>query len=393
MIGSLQTLLSFLVALGVLVAVHEFGHYWVARRLGVKILRFSLGFGPAIWRRQRGETEFVVAAVPLGGYVRMLDEREGEVAPEELSRAFNRQPLATRAAVVAAGPAANFILAFCAYWLTLTLGVTGPRPIVGTVMPDSIAADAGVVADDEIVAVAGMPTQTWDGVFRRALGAILDGQRIEMRVRASSGAERLLESDFGRVGIDDISDGDFLAEIGSRPQRPLIPARIGRVLPDQPAAAAGLQGGDLVLQADDQAIDTWETWVDIVRAHPAQALVIEVARGERHLTLTLIPAREVIDGVVVGRIGAEVALPENLPPVPMGLERYGFGDALGGAAGRNAEMSVTTLKFLGKMLVGEASVRNLSGPIVSRNSPGNRRGWVSPASSNSWRSSASVWAC
>ncbi|MEX2481178.1 MAG: RIP metalloprotease RseP [Gammaproteobacteria bacterium] len=359
----LQTLVSFLVALGVLVAVHEFGHYWVAQRLGVKILRFSIGFGRPLLRWQRGDTEFVVAAIPLGGYVKMLDEREGEVRPEELSRAFNRKPLGTRAAVVAAGPLANFLLAFCAYWLTLVIGVTGPRPIVGAVEENSIASAAGLTAGVEIVAVDGAPTQTWDGVFRRALGAILDGGSLALTVREPHGGERRAELDFRDVTIDDIGDGNFLGELGIRPDRPLIPPRIGRVVAGEPAEAAGLRSGDLVIAANGREVASWEAWVDIVRANPGVPLDIEIDRDGESLHLTLTPAHERIDGSDQGRIGAAPVIPDDLEPMPLGLERYGVAEALGGAAERTWEMSVTTLRFLGKMITGEASVRNLSGPI------------------------------
>ncbi|MEQ8662958.1 MAG: RIP metalloprotease RseP [Gammaproteobacteria bacterium] len=359
----LQTLASFIVALGVLVAVHEFGHYWVAKRLGVKILRFSLGFGRPLWRHQGAETEFVVAAIPLGGYVKMLDEREGEVAPAELSRAFNRQPLATRAAVVVAGPLANFLLAFLAYWLTLVLGVTGPQPLVGAVRPDSIAATGGLQAADRILAVDGVETATWDGVFRRALDAILDGGELVLRVRGADGGERLAELDFASLGIDDIGQGDFLGELGITPVRPHIPPVIERVVPGEPAARAGMRAGDRVLSADGMPIETWFDWVEVVRAHPGQALAVAVERAGAALALTLTPAAELVDGETIGRIGAEVRVPAQIDPVPRARERYGAIEALGGAAERTWAMSVTTLRFLGKMITGEASVRNLSGPI------------------------------
>ncbi|MEQ8230504.1 MAG: RIP metalloprotease RseP [Gammaproteobacteria bacterium] len=359
----LQTLASFVVALGVLVAVHEFGHYWVARRLGVKILRFSLGFGRPLWRRQGAETEFVVAAIPLGGYVKMLDEREGEVPPDELPRAFNRQPLATRAAVVVAGPLANFLLAFLAYWLTLVIGVTGPQPLVGAVRSDSIAAAGGLTAGDRILAVDEVATATWDGVFRRGLDAILDGGELILRVRGEEGGERFATLDFSALGIDDISEGDFLEELGITPVRPQVPPVIERVVPGEPAARAGLRSGDRVLSAEGAPVATWFDWVDVVRAHPARPLAIEVERGGTRIAMTLTPAAEQVDGETVGRIGAEVRVPESIEPVPVARERYGALEALGGAAERTWSMSITTLRFLGKMIMGEASVRNLSGPI------------------------------
>ena len=330
----------------------------------MKILRFSLGFGRPLWRRQGRETEFVVAAIPLGGYVKMLDEREGDVPAEDLPRAFNRQPLSTRVAVVVAGPLANFLLAFGAYWLTLVLGVSGPQPLIGAVAPDSVAAHGGLRAEDRVLAVDGVATATWDGVFRRALYAILDGSQLTLRVRGADGGERYADLDFGGLGIDDIGEGDFLGALGITPLRPQIPPVIERVVPGQPAARAGLRSGDHVISADGQPLTTWFDWVDVVRAHPARSLSIEVARDDgTTISLQLTPAAEQVDGETIGRIGAEVRVPEHVEPVPVALERYDAFEALGGAVERTWSMSVTTLRFLGKMITGEASVRNLSGPI------------------------------
>ena len=358
-----HTLLAFLLALGVLVTAHEFGHYWVARRLGVKILRFCVGFGTPLWRWRSGETEFVVAAVPLGGYVKMLAEREGEVPAAERHRAFNRQRLSTRAAVVSAGPAANFLLAFAAYWFMLVLGVSGPRPIIGGVDDGSIAARAGMTDGMEIVEVSGVPTQTWDGVFRKSLDAILDHRAIDIVVRSDSGIERAVVLELQSLSIDDISEGDFFSALGITPDTPIIPPVIGRVVAGEPAALAGLLVGDLVLTADGREMKTWSQWVELVRAHPAKVLPITVQRGDTPIDLVLTPARVEEGGEVFGRIGAEVRVPEQIEQVPYGTERYGPGDALVGAATRTWEMSVTTLKFLCRMVTGEASVRNLSGPI------------------------------
>ena len=359
----IQTLLYFIVALVVLVTVHEFGHYWVARRLGVKILRFSVGFGKPIWRRYSGETEFVIAAVPLGGYVKMLDEREGEVAAEDIDRAFNRKPLATRTAVVAAGPIANFILAFCAYWLVLIMGISGPRPIVGQVEDGSLAARAGLIRGSEIIEVDGLQTQTWDGVFRKSLDAILDGRTVDIVTRGPSGFERLSALNFTEVSIDDISEGNFFTEIGVTPMRPIIPAVIERVVPGESAERAGLKAGDRILQADDQAIESWTAWVEFVRAHPARSVEILILRSGENLVLPLTPRAVDVDGEMIGRIGAEVRIPEDIESIPMGTERYNPLEAFQGAARRTWEMSVTTVKFLVKMVVGEVSVHNLSGPI------------------------------
>lgn len=359
----LHTLVAFIVALGLLVTAHEYGHYWVARRLGVKILRFSIGFGRTLWRRQAGETEFVIAAVPLGGYVKMLDEREGEVAPAELARAFNRKSLGVRSAVVAAGPLANFLFAFAAYWLMLVIGVSAPRPIIGEVVADSIAGRAGIPPGAEIVEVDGLVTQTWDGVFRKSLTAILDDASVPVTVRDVNGGERRVVLDFDGLSIDDIGQGDFFAAIGVTPQRPRIPPVIDKVVAGEPAATGGMRAGDRVSAVDGVTIDSWDAWVEVVRSHPGRALRVSVERDGGVVELVVTPLSSTVDGATIGRIGAEVRVPEGLTAMPLGIERYAPLDALGGAARRTAEMSLTTLKFLYKMVVGEASVQNLSGPI------------------------------
>ncbi len=359
----LRTLLFFVLALGLLVTAHEFGHYWVARRLGVKILRFSIGFGRPLWRRQRGETEFVLAAIPLGGYVKMLDEREGEVAAAELDRAFNRKPLAVRAAVVAAGPMANFIFAFAAYWLMMVIGVSGPRPIIGDVTPDSIAARAGLATGFEILSVDGSPTQTWDGVFRKSLDAILDSAAIEVVAVDTAGSERRSMLDFSDVTVDDISAGDFFTELGVTPTRPNIPPIIERVVAGESAERAGMKAGDRVLAAAGKPIKSWFTWVELVRANPGKKLSVTVLRDGDEIVLTMTPAAVDNSGRPVGHIGAQVQVPDALDSIPMGIERYSPLAAVHGAASRTYDMSMTTFKFLAKMVLGQASVQNLSGPI------------------------------
>ena len=359
----LKTLLFFVLALGILVTAHEFGHYWVARRLGIKILRFCIGFGRPLWQWRAGETEFALALIPLGGYVKMLDEREGEVAAHELHRAFNRKPLATRAAVVVAGPLANFLFAILAYWIMLMLGVSGPRAIVGVVDADSIAARAGLVQGQEIVEVDGAQAQTWDGVFRRALDGILDQRVLKLRIREQDGTPKNVILDVSKISVDDIGQGDFFKILGLAPNLPIIPPVIGHVVVDGAAAAAGVKDGDRVVSADGKSLASWTAWVEIVRQHPQHALAVVVERNGAELALTMTPARVEEDGKVFGRIGAEPQVPDDLKEMPTGIERYGPWMALLGAVDRTASMSLTTFKFLGKMVVGEASVRNLSGPI------------------------------
>ena len=366
MTSVLQTLAAFAFALGVLVSVHEFGHFWVARRLGVKILRFSLGFGKPIFLRRIGAdgTEFAIAAIPLGGYVRMLDEREGPVAPDERVRAFNTQPLAVRTAIVLAGPLANFLFAFLAYWMMYLTGVSGPRPIIGEVMPASIADQSGLRSGDEITAVDGRETRTWDNVFRSAIRAVLDKRTVELTVHKPEGGQALLTLGFQGITLDDVTQGDFFEKVGFKPYRPKIPPVLGRILPGDPAARAGLLEGDRVLRVDGVPMDDWFHWVDYIVKHPEQAIAVVVERGGREVVVRVVPRLEVEKGVRRGRIGAELdrsAVPKET--VPLGTERYTLFAAASRGAEAVADTTVTTLKFLGRMLTREASLQNLSGPI------------------------------
>jgi len=359
----LQALLSFVVALGVLITAHEYGHYWVARRLGVKILRFSVGFGRPILRRNFGETEFTIAMVPLGGYVKMLDEREGDVSPDELSRAFNRKSLGIRTAVVTAGPLANFILAFLAYWIVFVVGVSGPRPIIGATEDGSIAARSGLVRGSEIIKVEGKRTPTWDAVFRGSLDAILDGHVLNIVTRDPSNREHLSALDFSGLSIDDVSEGDFLSRLGITPLRPIIAPVLERVVPDDPAAQAGFRAGDQIRRVNDREVESWSEWVDIVRSNPDRSMDVVLDRSGEEIEVVLLPKAIEVNGRLIGRIGAEVRLPDHIESVPFGTERYTPIGAFFAAAERTWEMSAVTIKFLFKIVSGEASVSNLSGPI------------------------------
>lgn len=357
----LSSVFFFIVALGILVTVHEFGHFWVARKAGVKVLRFSVGFGKPLWSKTAGpdQIEYVIAAIPLGGYVRMLDEREGEVAPHELHRAFNRQPLAKRFAVVLAGPLFNFILAIIAYWLIFVLGVTGMKPIVGMVAEDSIAAQGGMQAGDRIVAVGGRETPTWSVVVVSMLEHALDSGEVVMRVApAQSDAETQRVIRFDKIP-EDLNRGGLLDFIGIRPYRPLIPALIGKLAPNGAAERAGLEVGDRVVSADGEPIKDWEQWVDYVRARPEQTINVGVERDGERINLDLTPAR--VEGDV-GKIGAGVRLQE-LPEELKSEVRYGPAEALLSATVKTWDMSILTLRMLGKMVTGDVSLSNLSGPL------------------------------
>ena len=362
----LYSILSFVLAIGVLVTVHEFGHYWVARRLGVKVLRFSIGFGRPLWLKRAGQdnTEYVIAAVPLGGYVKMLDEREGEVSEEELPRAFNRKPLWVRFAVVFAGPFFNFLFAIVAYWVVFVMGINGLKSLVGEVAPDSVAARAGLEPGQEIVAVDKRDTRTWEAVIQTVLGKALDTNVMVLAVLDREGQSRQLTLDLRDVSLDDLTRGQFFQTLGLQPVRPSVPPVIGRVEPDGAGARSGLMVGDLIVAADGEPIPDWATWVAYVRGHPEQQIRVEVSREEDRLFLVLRPDA-VDDGEngAIGRIGAAVKAPSDDLNEFYVRERYSPFSALGQAAAKTYDMTLLTLRMLWKMLLLEVSVENLSGPI------------------------------
>jgi regulator of sigma E protease len=361
---------AFIVAIGTLVAVHEFGHFWVARRLGVKVLRFSIGFGRPLWRKVAADgTEYVVAAIPLGGYVKMLDEREGEVPAEQRHRAFNTQSLATRSAVVVAGPAFNLIFAVAAFWLMLVLGESGLRPIIGAIDPDTPADRAGFVAGDEILAVNGRQTPVWFNVVEQLAAASVSDGRITIQVRDPDGMEQLRSLPDGAVG-DLAERDDLFGDLGIEPFRPRLPAVIGRVLPGEPAEAAGVRAGDRVVMADGEPIADWSAWVDYVQARAGKVIRVEVMRDAERVLLDLIPATHESDDGPIGRIGAEADRPDDFFKPYQAVSRLGPLEAVPEAISRTWEYSVLTLKVMGRILTGQASVKNLSGPITIADAAG-----------------------
>jgi regulator of sigma E protease len=358
-------LLSFVVAIGVLVTVHEYGHFWVARRLGVKVLRFSIGFGKPLvmWRRGRDQTEYVIAAIPLGGFVRMLDEREGDVSEVDLPRAFNRQSLLVRTAVVLAGPLFNFIFAVFAYWLMFVLGVSGARPWIGDVVPGSLAELSGLRSDTEIVAVDGRASPTWEAAIQSIIGTSLDGPRIPMTVRAENGRRTDVTLDMGSVVVDDLTQGHFFSVLGFEPLRPKFSPILGEIEPGGPAAMAGLRPGDKVVSANDDAIPGWSEWVKYVRKRPSEALEMRIERGKEIVELTLTPVRIEEGELVYGRIGAGVAPLQGELDRYYTTVRYGMVDSVEKAFARTYETTALTLRMFWKMVTLEISLENLSGPI------------------------------
>jgi regulator of sigma E protease len=361
----INTILITLGTLAVLVAVHEYGHFWVARRCGVKVLRFSIGFGTSLytWKDKLG-TEYSVAAIPLGGYVRMLDEREGEVPQEELEQAFNRKPVLQRIAVVSAGPLANLLLAVVAYWGLFVAGETGYAPVIGEVEAGSIADVAGLEAGQEIVAVDGGATPTWQALSFRLLDRIGDTGSIRFSVKYP-GSEVVYDSEGHLVEwLSRAEQPDLFGGLGITMYMPDIPPVIESVLPDSPGERSGLQSGDEILRADGVDMPLWIDWVEYVRARPGQVIALEIEREGVTRQADIVPDRiEGENGETIGRVGVSVALPP-MPPEMVREFKRGPIEALGAGVVRTGELMLFTVNSIKKMLMGLISPKNLSGPIT-----------------------------
>ncbi|MCK9605821.1 MAG: RIP metalloprotease RseP [Methylomonas sp.] len=362
---TLHTLFYFSVAIAVLVAFHELGHFWVARLTGVKVIRFSIGFGKKLWAYQKApeQTEFVVSAIPLGGYVKMVDEREGEVVAADLPYAFNRQSVGVRTLIVAAGPVFNLILAVILFWVVMVVGETGLKPVLGEVTTGTLAAEAGFQAGDQIISVNQKPTPTWAMALDALFSLAIDGQRdivVDVITRDDQKQFRALVLTDG-----DVQSPEVLNErLGLKPFLPVIKPIIGKLMEDGSAKQAGLQTGDLIVRADDQPIEDWQQWVDYIQAKPDVEINVTLERNEVQTQIKLTPRKEEqADGKVVGKIGAGVEIPEAMMrdlQVEYSLSPL---EAIPAAFEKTWFYSLSTVKMIGKMFVGSASVKNLSGPI------------------------------
>lgn len=362
--SALYMIVGTLVALGVLVTFHEFGHFWVARRCGVKVLRFSVGFGMPLvrWQDRRG-TEFVIAAIPLGGYVKMLDEREGEVPADQLDQSFNRKTVRQRIAIVAAGPIANFLLAMVFFWVLAMMGSQQVRPVIGAVESGSIAAKAGLVAGQEIVSIDGEPTTGWGAVNLQLVRRLGESGTVNVVVREQdSSAESPRELALDRW-LQSADEPDPIKSLGIRPWRPALPPVLAELDPKGPAQAAGLKTGDRLLALDGQALGDWQQVVDLVRVRPDTKIVLKVEREGAQIDVPVTLSVRGEAKAAGGYLGAGVK-GVDWPPSMVREVSFGPLAAIGEGARRTWTMSVLTLESLKKMLFGELSVKNLSGPIT-----------------------------
>lgn len=360
----LYTIGITLATLAILVAIHEFGHFWVARRCGVKVLRFSIGFGKPLfsWRDSLG-TEYSVAGIPLGGYVKMLGEGDSDVPESELHLAFNRKPVLQRIAIVSAGPLANLLLAVVAYWAVFMAGESGYVPLIEAVEPGSVADVAGLEPGQEIIAVDGAETPTWQALSFRLLDRIGDTGTIQFAVKYPD-SEMVYESQ-GSIHewLSEQEQPDLFGGLGITMYTPPVAPVVDEVVSGSPAAASGLQSGDRILSADGVVMALWMDWVEYVRARPEQAIELEFQRGAQTLRAAIVPQRVIDDGESIGRVGMGVAIPE-MPPEMVRQFSRGPLEALAAGFIRTGELTMFTLNSIKKMAMGLISPKNLSGPIT-----------------------------
>ena len=357
----MQSLFFFLIALAILIVVHEFGHFWVARRCGVKVLKFSVGFGKPLWKKKGLDgTEYVLAAIPLGGFVKMLDEREGDVPAQDLDKAFNRKPLRSRVAIVAAGPIANLLFAVVAYWFIFVVGIPGVRSIIGEVTVDSPASYAQLIAGDEIKAVNDRITPTWLSVHKALLRLTETGGVAELTIN-SGGVEIERELEILKREFDSSRARSLLQDLGITPVSVELKPIIGAIVKGGAAEQAGIQIGDLLVSANGELINSWMGWVELIRANPDKLLNITVERSGKAIILSLTP---IMTDENIGQIGAGVDSSHSKVPTELQAElRYGPIQAIGQAIFETWYFSISTIKSIAGMLTGTVSSKDIGGPI------------------------------
>jgi regulator of sigma E protease len=375
----LTTLVAFVIALGSLILFHELGHYLVARALNVKVLRFSIGFGRPLLSRTYGadRTQWVIAAFPLGGYVKMVDEREGRVAAEDLPRAFNRQSVYRRFAIVAAGPIANFLLAIAIYWVLFISGMPGLRPILDEPPAATPAHAAGFQQGDTLLRIGSEPVATWQDARWVLLQHAVNRSAVRVETSDRKGYIDVRTLDLSSLTSDDL-DGDFLRAAGLLRFNPPLAPVLGQVVEGAPAHSAGLRSGDRVLAIDGVAVEEWQDVVSAVRDRPSVPLVFEVERDGVRMQVKVTTEAVSEGGRTIGRMGAAPKVdPQSMRSVLTEV-RYGVGESFVRAIGKTWETSIFSLRMLGKMLTGHISLKNLSGPITIADYAGQSAqvGWI-----------------
>jgi regulator of sigma E protease len=369
----MTTLLAFIGAIALLVTFHEYGHYWVARRCGVKVLRFSLGFGKVIYSKRfaGNDTEWVISAIPVGGYVKMADEREGPVAAEDLPYAFNRKPVLQRMAIVAAGPLANFLLAIILYWVLFVHGVPGLKPMLGDVPPGTPAAIAQLHAGETILSIDGVAVPSWEELHWQLLDLVLQPdsdnglKQGEVRIvsQDAGGATLTHVLDLGALAANDM-DGDFLGKLGLTLYQPEVKPVFGEIADGSVAQQAGLRAGDRILSANGVTMQRWMDVVEVLRAHPEQTVRLDILRDGKTLDIAVVPQAVVEAGKRIGKIGAGPQLDKREWQAMMTEVSYGPVEALRQSLRKTWETTAISLEMMGKMVMGQVSMKNLSGPLT-----------------------------
>lgn len=358
----LFSLLAFIFAMMILITVHEFGHFWVARLCGVKVLRFSIGFGkPLFCWKSRSGTEYVLAIFPLGGYVKMVDEREGPVCEDDLPYAFNRQSVKKRIAIVSAGPFFNLLFAFLTYWLMFVVGVYSIAPMIGQVEPKSIAGAAGLKANEEIIEINGKPTVNWEDVYLALMRYVGSPHKVTFTVKNSTLTQKR-QLDLSHWHLAE-KDPMPLKSLGITPFQPKIPALISSVIPNEAAANAGIKPNDRIIAVNGENVDDWMKFVDVVKNHPNKTLPLIVLRNHSRVSLSLTPSLKRSEtGESVGYIGAKVN-PVNFPKHLLRIQHYNLFYALTPALKETGSMIGLTFIMLWKLVSGYVSLHSLSGPV------------------------------
>jgi regulator of sigma E protease len=373
----MTTFFSFLLTIGILVVIHEYGHYQVARWCGIRVLRFSIGFGKPLWQKTsvKTGTEFIIAAIPLGGYVKMLDERElkqeredpqseeplVQYTEDELKHAFNRKTVYQRIAVVLAGPVANLLLAIFLYWLLFMDGITGMKPVIGNVLQDSLASQANLKKGDMIYKIDGEYVKTWQDARWLLLNQSLEKKSVEIETINTAHESHVNQLSFDTLNKD--IEVDILQKLGVEMARPEVPAIIGEIIPDSAAQTAGFKSGDQIISIDNIDINDWENVVNYVKDSPKKQLQFKVLRNGKYFKVKATPGAVIENGKTIGRLGASVKLDKEAFDALLIDVKYTPYESLAKAISKTWETAIFSLKMLGNMVAGNVSWKAISGPV------------------------------